>query len=555
MRKVSVLFVGLGALLLLLLAACAPRAVAPTPTPKPAPAPVVALTPTPTPAPEPTPIPVKPRMGGVLRFVPQGSLRSLDPMWTTAWVTTKNLTNMVYETPFALDEEWRPQPFLLEDFKMEEGGAKWTFKLRSGLTFHNGDPVKAVDVVESFLRFAGRDRVGRLVVTEFGGKFEVVDDLTFTLTLKEPLGVLPYIMIQPAGFRPVVMHKKVRDVPAAEGAKEVIGTGPFKFVSWAPGDRYVVERWDAYKHHPAPSSFLHGRKPVYIDRLEAIEIPDHATRVAALEAGGVDFLDEFSPVLAERVERNPALTLHPAWRQVILVPNHSRPPFNDQRVREALVLAYPVEKALRAIARHHIRMCSSMAACGSPWEAAGKVGSAGRYNALDVARAKRLVAEAGMVGATVRLLAAEDVAIAPVNLVTREVLEDLGFRVDYQAVDWATVVARRADPGLWEIKHTWLDDLYTGVLPSLNVVTHKLGWFQRYEDPTGRMSKAIADLFRAPIRELQVKAAEDMARVFWEEVPYLPIGEFSAPMASRKEVKGYIHYSAAPLFWHVWLDR
>lgn len=553
-------------LVLLIAVACGGAApatpVPPTKSTAAAAAPVAGPTATPAaiakPAPTLAPPAAQPRRGGTLKFVPQASIKSLDPMWTTAYVTAKNFANYVYEGLFAMDAEWMSQPMLVETWKVSEDGLKLSFTLRSGLTFHNGEPVTTKDALGSFKRAAGREPAGKLLMSTFIDKIEEVDKLTFTMTMKEPTGILLPTIAAPVAFRFVVMPESIWKVSAAEGAKEAIGTGPFKFASWTPGDRYVLERWDGYKSRTEPSSMMAGRKTVHIDRLEAIEIPDHATRVAALETGEVDFLDEFKSDFVKRVKANPNLNLYimDPGSTLVLVLNHSRPPFNDVRARKAVQLAYPVEKALQAVGGDPDmwKPCGSLWSCKSAFGKAGTRGAQGVYNVRDVAKAKQLVRDAGLVGAKVRLMSPEDTQVGPAALITQEVLKELGFQVDFQATDWGTVVTRRAEPELWEAFHTWGGFDFNGLSPMRNLLIYKDGWFNKYQDPSGRATKALEAFARASTLPEQEKLSGDLAEPFWEEVPYVSVGEFFQVMASRKELKNYKPYTI-PLFWDVWFEK
>ncbi|MFN3974146.1 MAG: ABC transporter substrate-binding protein [Dehalococcoidia bacterium] len=560
----------------LLLLACRPAAAptpVPTPTPRPeapTPTPIVApagVTPTPIAAPPaqtmPTPVPPTPtptpapRRGGTLRFIPHASLASIDPMWTTAAVTGKDFANFVYEGLFALDASFTPQPSLLEAWRVEPNGLTWTFTLRPNLTFHNGDPVRPQDVIESLKRWSSQDAWGREMWNNIT-RIDTIDQRTFAFVLKEPTGVILNQLSVPSGYRPVVVHEKIWQVPPKQGAREAIGTGPYRLVSWRPGDKYVVERWPDYKSRTEPPSGLAGARPSYVDRIEGVEVPDHATRFASLHTGLVQFLDDFSHDLAPQVERNPNLRLHivgPGPKLIIAI-NHSRPPFNDLRVRQALQLAYPVDRAMQAAVgdSRFWRLCPSVFACGTIWEEPGKAGSEGHYNVHDLARAKELMRASGMEGTVVRLLSAQDVpSIANPSLVTKEVLEQLGLRVDLQPMDWAALTARRTNPEVWEVWHTaWIT--WHFVHPLVSPAHAKLAWFARYPDTTGRVTSAREAILRALTLQEQLDKTRDLARVVWEDVPYIILGEASGLRATRKEVQGFKPTIFLTL-WDVWLER
>src|SRR5437870_10174193 len=119
-----------------------------------------------------------------LRFIMRNDLRVLDPMWTTAYVT-RNHAYMVFDTLFALDSELKPHPQMVGDYSISADKLVYTFALRDGLKFHDGQPVRGVDCVASLKRWMARDSLGQnlaAVIDEMTG----ADDKSFTIRLKEP---------------------------------------------------------------------------------------------------------------------------------------------------------------------------------------------------------------------------------------------------------------------------------------------------------------------------------------------------------------------------------
>src|SRR6202158_6141512 len=93
-----------------------------------------------------------------LRFVPQADLANFDPIWGTQYVV-RNGSAMVWDTLYGFDENLQPRRQMVEGEETSADGLTWTFRLRPGLTFHDGEPVRAKDVVASIDRWAARDQV------------------------------------------------------------------------------------------------------------------------------------------------------------------------------------------------------------------------------------------------------------------------------------------------------------------------------------------------------------------------------------------------------------
>ena len=119
-----------------------------------------------------------------LRFVPQADLANFDPIWITQYVV-RNASAMVWDTLYGVDENLQPRRQMVESEEVSSDGLTWTFKLRPGLSFHDGEKVLAKDVVASLNRWAARDQLG-LMVKAIENELTAVDDRTFRWVLKRP---------------------------------------------------------------------------------------------------------------------------------------------------------------------------------------------------------------------------------------------------------------------------------------------------------------------------------------------------------------------------------
>ncbi len=532
---------------------------APAPTAMPAMPNVVAPIAQPTPrvySAVPTPMTTgEARMGGTLKIVPQGSLKSVDPQWTTL-IVTAHVARHTMEGLFQLDESFSPSPMLVDNWSVSDDGLTWMFDLRDGLKYHDGRAVTASDVVGSFDRVKTKAGMYKRLMGEFGADMTADGDSSIVITLTEPTALVLDSIHTNQSFAPYVLPSEIHTLPQTESSQTVMGTGPFKFVRWAPGDRWVAERWVDYAKRDEPTSALAGGHTVYLDSIEWIEIPDMASRIAALAVGQVHALDEFKADFVPQIKNNPDLNLFinkPGNGTAVWV-NHLKPPFDDQRVRRALQLAYPMERALTAAVGdpEFWSLCTNYQACFTRWDT--DAGSEGRYNVQDIEAAKALIAEAGVEGMEVRVMQPLDMPVLPdLAAVTAEVLTELGFDVDLQPMDWATLGTRRADPELWEAFHTWSG---TGRVlgPLTNTSLQKDGWFNRYQDTSGKMTELMNRFARAKDAEEQFSIWEEINAFAFEDMPMIRIGDFYPPLASRKEVKGW-NPIPFPVLWDTWLEE
>ena len=120
----------------------------------------------------------------VLRVVPHADLKVLDPHTNTATITIMH-GHMIYDTLFAWDSKLRPKPQMVESYQISPDRLVYTFTLRPGLKFHDGQPVRTSDVIPSLKRWMVRDTIGQALAS-FLTTIEATDDKTFVIRLKEP---------------------------------------------------------------------------------------------------------------------------------------------------------------------------------------------------------------------------------------------------------------------------------------------------------------------------------------------------------------------------------
>ncbi len=227
-----------------------------------------------------------------LKVVMHSDLKILDPIWTTAYIV-RNHGYMIYDTLLALDARLAIQPQMLDSWKVSDDKLTYTFTLRDGLKFHDGAPVTAEDCVASLKRWGARDAMGQKLM-QFTKELAVFDPKTFTLTLKEPYGMVLESLAKPSSSVPFIMPKRIAETPADKQITEFVGSGPFVFKKelWRPGDRVVYEKFADYKPRSEPPSGLAGGKRVYVDRVEWVVLPDSQTAVNALLAGEIDMMQQ-----------------------------------------------------------------------------------------------------------------------------------------------------------------------------------------------------------------------------------------------------------------------
>ena len=258
-----------------------------------------------------------------LRVVMHSDLKIVDPIWTTAYIS-RNYGYMVYDTLFALDEHLEVQPQMVDSYEISDDNLTYTFTLRDGLLWHDGEPVTSEDAIASIQRWGQNDSMGQLLM-RFVDSMKAVDDKTFEMQLKEPYGLVLLSLAKPSSNVPFMMPKRIAETPASEQISEYVGSGPFVFESdeWEPGNKAVFTKFEDYKPRDEPPSWAAGGKVAKVDRVEWLWIPDHQTAVNALINGEIDVIEapphDLLPVI-EADESIVAVRLQPA-RQPVHVPH------------------------------------------------------------------------------------------------------------------------------------------------------------------------------------------------------------------------------------------
>jgi peptide/nickel transport system substrate-binding protein len=492
--------------------------------------------------------------------VMHSDLRIIDPGITTAYIT-RDHGYMVYDTLLAMDSNFKIQP-QMADWKVSDDKLTYTFTLRDGLKWHDGAPVTAEDCVASLKRWGKNDGMGQKLM-DFTASIEATDAKTITLKLKEPYGLVLESIGKPSSLVPFMMPKRLAETPPGQQIKEQIGSGPFKFVQaeFQPGVKAVYEKNKDYVPRKEPANWTSGGKVVKVDRVEWVTMADAQTAVNALQSGDIDFMEAPSFDLLPTLAADKDLkieTLNKLGFQTLGRMNFLYPPFDNVKVRRAAFMAMNQKDVLDALVGNseYYKICGAVFVCGTPL--ASDVGSESLVKGNGMAEAKKLLAESGYDGTPVVVMAPGDVVTLKAQpIVAAQLLRDAGFKVDVQATDWQTVVARRASQkppkeGGWNMFFTnWVgaDALNPVANVSVGGRGKSGGWFGWAEDPK---VEALRDAFvRASSPDEQKKIAADIQKEVYDEVIYIPLGQYLAPSVWRKSLSGVLDGPATPIFWNI----
>jgi peptide/nickel transport system substrate-binding protein len=493
-----------------------------------------------------------------LRVVMQSDLKIIDPVWTTAYIV-RNHGFLIYDQLFALDENLKPQPQMVDSWTVSDDKLTWTFTLRDGLKWHNGTPVTTADVIPSIKRWTAKDTIGGLVA-KFTREMKAIDDKTFEIALKEPLGILLNSLARSSSIPLLIMPKAVAELPVSQQLSDPTGSGPFIFKKdeWKPGEKTVYVRNPDYVPRKEAPSGLAGGKVAKLDRIEWLSIPDAQTAISALQRGEIDMIEQPSHDLLPEIEKDKnveIVVLDKLGATFILRFNWKQPPFDDVRIRRAAEYAFNQADFMKAVIGdpRYFKACKAVFGCGTPFE-----NHAGMDGILEsnFAESRKLLKEAGYDGTPVVLLQSTDLAVLT-NLapVAKMLLEQGGFKVDMQSMDWQTVVSRRArkDPvgkGGWNISMTaaavaLLIDPINNHYAEASGDRAQFGWPLDEE-----IEKLRMDFVRESDPKKQFAIAEQVQKRIMDLGVLVPLGQYVQPLARRKNVSGNIA-SPITVFWNV----
>jgi peptide/nickel transport system substrate-binding protein len=292
---------------------------------------------------------------------PRGQLTSgvhvtLAPTWFEPAETPGLITPymVLYALHDAMAKPMPGQPMapsLAESWSASEDALAYEFVLRQGVKFHNGDPVTAEDVKFSFERYRG---ASSKALHERVAAIETPDARHVRFKLKQPWPDFLTFYVGATGAGWIVPKKYVEQVGEDGFKKAPIGAGPYKFVSFTPGQELVLEAFDGY-----------WRKTPSVRRLVLRSIPDESTRLAALKRGEVDIVYSIRGELAEELERTKGLTLKPAvvigmYWLYFAEQWDAKSPWHDPRVRRAATLAIDYATVNQAVTLGHSRVTGSI---------------------------------------------------------------------------------------------------------------------------------------------------------------------------------------------------
>jgi len=484
------------------------------------------------------------RRGGVLRCGRDQEPDSLDPHKTALAVAEATL-RLLHEPLARTDVDGNVRPALAESWELTNGNKTLVFKIRDGVTFHDGTPVDAEAVAWTVARH--RDPATASPTVFLLGpleKVEVVGPMQVAYTYRQPF--VPLWVGLTLGYCGVLPRRAI-EAAGAQYGRNPVGCGPFKFKSWAPDSGIQMDRYDGYRAGPVPN----------VDGIKLVHYPEDATRMAALETGEIDLIYTGSSVPLTGIRRlhgrrgievasRPALTL----RNMTF--NQGMAPMADLKVRQALNHAIDPARMVALVLDGQGKAAFGPLPSAMPGYAASVEQLAYRY---DPARARALLAEAGHGGGLrITAISNDTPVIRRAAEIAQAQFREVGVEMAVQSMpigEWSAA-ARRGQGHIIFDGYTYpeADALYVKFHTSSGINVNFVSR-ERSADLDRMLDESRAEFDAARRREILREVQEKIVR----EAYWIPMFEPLNVAAVGPKVKGAVLQSNADMnISQLWLE-
>jgi peptide/nickel transport system substrate-binding protein len=483
-----------------------------------------------------------------LRVRLNADVRSTDPGVNRDFNTDVVVLHLV-EGLVGMKEDTTPGPLLASKIDVSKDGKTYTFKLRDGVTFHNGAPLTADDVAWTWKRYLAPATQWRCL-PEFDGRgiakitgITTPDPKTVVFTLDKPSALFLTTMARIDCGGSGIYHRA--SVGADGKWVAPIGTGPFKLGDWKRAQYIELLRFDGYASRSDPMDGFTGAKKAEVDRVRFMVIPDDAAAKAALLSNGIDIgvaqLGDLNGQPAVKIDISTTGNMNGILFQT------RDPLLKDVRIRRALALSINTPELVRGVTNALAKPNNSVVPIVSPYY--GAVEAVGYKN--DVAQAKKLLAEAGYTGQPIKMLTNKRYAASfDVALLSQAMAARAGIKIDLEVIDWAAQLDRYTKGD-----YQMMSFVYSARLdPSLafDMLTGPKDTQPRKVWDNPEVQAKLVESMQVSDKAKRQALFDDLHKRMLDEVPLIPLYNGLQITAANKKVQGLRTWAAeVPRLWNV----
>lgn len=443
-------------------------------------------------------------------------------------------------------------PLLAKSIDVSADGKTYTFKLRDGLKFSNGEALTSADVLASWQRYTDPKTAWRCLndVTKGVAKVTGVtapDASTVVFTLEKPTALFLATLARTDCGGTGIYHKSSLD---AEGKwVKPVGTGPFALTEWKSGQYVQLAANPNYVSPGGERTGYLGDKTPKVDAVRFMIVPDDAAAKAALYSGDVDVIsdvnnadiEEFSKSAQLKVDKVPSMGLTGLLFQT------RDPLLKDVRIRKAILLTLDIPQIAEALTNGQSKPSISVIPTPSPYY--GKVQS--QVPARNIEEAKKLLSEAGYKGETIKWLATKFYpSLFDAAILVQAMAQEAGINIEIETLDWATLLDRYTAGNYSAMSFTYSARLDPSLSFDMVSGNKDKSANKVWDNPEGLKLIAESSSITDPAkRQALFDQLEGMMRA---DIPLIPLYSGTRIGAVRANVEGYKTWPVGyPRMWGV----
>lgn len=482
--------------------------------------------------------------GGELNVALQSVPPALDPH-VTASTMTAEMARHIYEPLVAVDENFEVQP-MLADWEVNDDYTTYTFRLRDGVTFHNGEEVTSEDVIASLERWLS---INKKAAMSLGEDVEItaVDDETVQIVHEDTNFLTLETLAMPSQFG-AIMPREIAEAAGAEPIQEFVGTGPFKVRDYIADQYLIVDEYEGYVPREEEPSGLAGAKNALVDTIKFEFVSDETTRLAGLLSEEYDIVRNLPYDNYDQLESasNAEPQLSEGGTDVIVF-NKKEGIFTDKKARQALQAGLDLEAL--SIGTYADERFFELNSSLSTENQINWYTEAGReyYNQNNKELFQELLDESSYDGETVRILASNNITHYNMAIALQQQLESLGMDTSLETLDFSTVLEYREDPAVWDIL---VIDTPTESNPTLSNYLDSnyefAGWTNSKE-----IDEIISQIRKSKSYEENSELVDDLHEAFYDYVPFIMPSKRYLLAGVSTNLEGYRDFSNGTVLWNV----